>query len=121
VWIDDLLPTFDQNGGHSRLVRPWEDQALARLTQAETRPHIWACIDRLPYSYREILLLRDIKELDTEQTALQLGINCGAVKARLHRARQALRTLLEPALLGEVVNPILAAARSNTRFVLTRL
>jgi RNA polymerase sigma-70 factor (ECF subfamily) len=42
--------------------------------------------------------LRDIEELDTDQTAEQLGISPGAVKTRLHRARQALRTLLEPLL-----------------------
>jgi RNA polymerase sigma-70 factor, ECF subfamily len=96
VRIDDLFPTFDETGHHSRPVRLWEDQALARLTQAETRAHVRACIDRLPNSYRDILLLRDIEELDTEQTAQQLGINSGAVKTRLHRARQALRTLLEP-------------------------
>jgi RNA polymerase sigma-70 factor (ECF subfamily) len=54
------------------------------------------CIDRLPDPYRTVLLLRDIEGLDTEQTAQQLGISAGAVKIRLHRARQALRTLLEP-------------------------
>jgi RNA polymerase sigma-70 factor (ECF subfamily) len=101
VRIDDLLPTFDRSGHHSRPVRAWEDEALARLTRAETRAHVRACLDRLPDSYREVLVLRDIEELDTEQTAQQLGINPGAVKTRLHRARQALRTLLEPVVLGD--------------------
>jgi RNA polymerase sigma-70 factor (ECF subfamily) len=101
VRIDDLLPTFDQSGHHSHPVRAWEDEALARLTRAETRAHVRDCIDRLPDPYREVLVLRDIEELDTEQTAQQLGINAGAVKTRLHRARQALRTLLEPVVLGE--------------------
>jgi RNA polymerase sigma-70 factor (ECF subfamily) len=101
VRIDDLLPTFDQSGHHSHPVRAWGDGALARLTQAEIHAHVWACIDRLPDSYREVLILRDIEELDTEQTAQQLGINPGAVKTRLHRARQALRTLLEPVVLGD--------------------
>jgi RNA polymerase sigma-70 factor, ECF subfamily len=96
VRIDDLLPTFDETGHHSHPVRPWEDDALARLTRAETRAHVRACIDRLPDPYREVLLLRDIEELDTEQTAQHLGINPGAVKTRLHRARQALRSLLDP-------------------------
>src|SRR5262249_11984877 len=68
VRIDDLLPTFDQSGHHSPPVRAWEDEALARLTRAETRALVWACIDRLPDSYREVLVLRDIEELDTEQT-----------------------------------------------------
>jgi RNA polymerase sigma-70 factor (ECF subfamily) len=96
VRIDDLLPTFDQSGHHRHPVLAWEEGALARLTQAEIHAHVWACIDRLPASYRKVLILRDIEELDTEQTAQQLGIHPGAVKTRLHRARQALRTLLEP-------------------------
>src|SRR5262249_28698273 len=89
VRIDDLLPTFDQSGHYRHPVRAWKDEALAWLTRAETRAHVWACIDRLPDSYREVLLLRDIEELDTEQTAQHLGITPGAVKTRLHRARQA--------------------------------
>jgi RNA polymerase sigma-70 factor, ECF subfamily len=94
--IDDLLPTFDETGHHTRPVRPWEEQALSQLTRAETRIQVRACIDRVPEPYRTVLLLRDIEELDTDQTAEQLGITAGAVKTRLHRARQALRTLLEP-------------------------
>jgi RNA polymerase sigma-70 factor (ECF subfamily) len=101
VRIDHLLPTFDETGHHSQPVRAWEDDALARLTRAETRAYVRACIDRLPDPYREVLVLRDIEELDTEQTAQHLGINVGAVKTRLHRARQALRTLLEPVVLGD--------------------
>jgi RNA polymerase sigma-70 factor, ECF subfamily len=101
VRIDDLLPTFDETGHHSHPVRAWKDEALARLTRAETRAQVRACIDRLPEPYREVLVLRDIEELDTEQTAQHLGINPGAVMTRLHRARHALRTLLEPVLLGD--------------------
>jgi RNA polymerase sigma-70 factor, ECF subfamily len=101
VRIDDLLPTFDETSHHNRPVRPWEDLALSRLTQAETRARVRACIDRLPDPCRQVLLLRDIEELDTEQTAQYLGINPGAVKTRLHRARQALRTLLEPVVFVE--------------------
>jgi RNA polymerase sigma-70 factor, ECF subfamily len=99
--IADLLPTFDESGHHTQPVRPWQEPALARLTREETRIQVRACIDRLPNAYRTVLLLRDIEELDTEQTAQHLGINCGTVKTRLHRARQALRTLLEPLALVE--------------------
>jgi RNA polymerase sigma-70 factor (ECF subfamily) len=102
VRIDDLLQTFDETGRHSSPIRPWEDHVLERLTQAETCAFVRSCIERLPEPYRTVLLLRDIEEFDTEQTAQQLGINPGAVKTRLHRARQALRTLLEPLALGEV-------------------
>jgi RNA polymerase sigma-70 factor (ECF subfamily) len=101
VRIEDLLPTFDETGHHSHPVRAWKGEALARLTRAETRALVLACIERLPDSYREILLLRHIEELNTEETAHLLGIDPGAVKVRLHRARQALRTLLEPVGLGD--------------------
>jgi RNA polymerase sigma-70 factor (ECF subfamily) len=101
VRIDDLLPTFDETGHHSRPVRAWQNETLSQLTQAEISARVRACIDRLPDSYREVVLLRDMEELDTEQTAQHLGINPGAVKTRLHRAHQALRTLLEPMVLGE--------------------
>jgi RNA polymerase sigma-70 factor (ECF subfamily) len=104
VPIDALLPAFDETGHHARPVQPWQEQGLSRLARDETRAQVRACIDRLPEPYRTVLLLRDIEELDTEQTAQQLGVSHGAVKTRLHRARQALRTLLEPLVLdGETV------------------
>ena len=58
-------------------------------------------IDRLPLNYRSVLLLRDIEELDTERTASLLAVTPNAVKIRLHRARQALRTLLQREFLRE--------------------
>ena len=50
------------------------------------------------------LLLRDIEELSTEETATLLGITTTAVKLRLHRARQALRELLVDRR-GELLGP----------------
>lgn len=66
------------------------------LQRQETRSLVRSCIDQLPDSYRAVLLLRDIEELDTEEAATLLAITPNAVKIRLHRARQALRTLLDP-------------------------
>jgi RNA polymerase sigma-70 factor (ECF subfamily) len=99
VSLDDLLPAFDETGHHVRPARSWGEQPLARLTRDETRNQVRACINQLPDAYRTVLLLRDIEELDTEETARHLGIAVGAVKTRLHRARQALLTLLEPLAL----------------------
>jgi len=56
-----------------------------------------SCIAQLPETYRTVLTLRDIDELDTDEAASLLGITANAVKIRLHRARQALRTLIERA------------------------
>ena len=70
------------------------------MEQAETRQAIRNQIAKLPESYRTVLLLRDIEEYDTETVARMLEMTESAVKVRLHRARQALRTLLDP-LFGE--------------------
>ena len=48
----------------------------------------------LPDNYREILVLRVGQELTTAEAANELEISTTAVKLRLHRAHQALRTLL---------------------------
>ena len=52
-------------------------------------------IAQLPDHYRVVLTLRDIEERDTMETAAALGTTTTVVKVRLHRARQALRTLLD--------------------------
>jgi RNA polymerase sigma-70 factor (ECF subfamily) len=112
VSIDDLLPAFDETGHHARPVRPWAEQAPTLLARAETRAQVRACIDQLPDCHRTVLLLRDIEELDTDETARLLGITPGAVKTRLHRARQALRTLLEPLFADDEGTP---SHRSDAR------
>jgi RNA polymerase sigma-70 factor (ECF subfamily) len=96
VSIDELLPMFDHTGHHATSIARWRQPPEDRLVSDETRLLVRQCIDMLPDDYRNVILLRDIEELDTEETAQTLGISSGAVKTRLHRARQALRTLLEP-------------------------
>jgi RNA polymerase sigma-70 factor (ECF subfamily) len=57
-------------------------------------------VDELPEIYRNIVLLRDIQEMDIRETAAVLGISEGAVKVRLHRARAMLQRQLAPQLKG---------------------
>jgi RNA polymerase sigma-70 factor (ECF subfamily) len=94
--FDELLPKFDASGHHRHAVPHWRHPPEEQLLSDETRALVRQCIDMLPDDYRSVLLLRDIEELNTEETAANLQITAGAVKTRLHRARQALRTLLEP-------------------------
>ena len=96
VSIEPLLSTYDESGHRTRRVEPWDSPALDRAMTAETRARVRACIDQLPPRYRQVVLLRDIEELETDETAKLLNCTPGNVKTRLHRARQALRTLLEP-------------------------
>lgn len=98
--LDDLLPRFADDGHWVEPSTPWEEEASELVSRRETRVLVRECIDRLPESHRQILLLRDIEDLDTREAAGLLGISENAVKVRLHRARQALRTLLEQRLRG---------------------
>jgi RNA polymerase sigma-70 factor, ECF subfamily len=94
--IEPLLPTFLEDGHHAMHPAQWSEGADTALERREDCEFVRGCIDRLPESYRSVLILRDIEELDGEETARLLGLTATAVKVRLHRARQALRTLLEP-------------------------
>ena len=96
--IDDLLPGFLPDGHQENPAVRWREMPDAALERGEIRRRVRDAIGQLPESYRIVLLLRDIEELDTEETAAALEMSTNAVKTRLHRARQALRTLLDPQL-----------------------
>lgn len=90
--IDDLLPTFQADGHQTTESREWSDAIFERK---ETAAMVRQAIAQLPDQYRVVLTLRDIEERDTLETATALGTTTTVVKVRLHRARQALRTLLD--------------------------
>jgi RNA polymerase sigma-70 factor (ECF subfamily) len=98
--IEELLPTYVSDGHRVDAPGRWSVTIDTAIQSHETCEMVRSCIDRLPESYRTVLLLRDIDERSTEETASLLGIETGAVKTRLHRARQALRTLLDPYMRG---------------------
>lgn len=91
--MGDLLPSFDPVGnwlfGQAGALPP-----PAALESFEARTMVRRCIDELPPVHRTVLMLRDIEELDTDEVVAMLGLTANAVKVRLHRARQALRTLI---------------------------
>jgi RNA polymerase sigma-70 factor (ECF subfamily) len=92
--IEDLLPAFQEDGHHVEQFADWTMPADQLIERSETRAIVRACIDRLPDNYRSVLLLRDIEERSTQDVATALSMTSTAVKVRLHRARQALSTLL---------------------------
>ncbi len=96
--IEELLPGFLEDGHLAQPATEWGVRADDRASREQVRSLVYAGIEQLPESYRNVLLLRDIEEYDTEETAELMGISANAVKTRLHRARQALREILEPKL-----------------------
>lgn len=74
------------------------------VLRGETRERIEAALGNLPPPYRIIVLLRDFEGLTTEEVAEVLAISVTNAKVRLHRARMALRRILEagqPVTRGE--------------------
>ncbi len=96
--IEDLLPKFDESGHRVAEPEEWRESAETALDRSQTRRRVREAIAQLPEHYRSVLLLRDIEELSTAEAARLLNLTENAVKIRLHRARQALRTLLGSAL-----------------------
>jgi RNA polymerase sigma-70 factor, ECF subfamily len=94
--IEDLLPSYLPDGHQARPTPRWSDSSLATMEREEVRSNVRQRIDELPDTHRSVLILRDIQELDTQTVAEMLGISTEAVRVRLHRARQALRALLDP-------------------------
>jgi RNA polymerase sigma-70 factor (ECF subfamily) len=98
--IDDLLPRFLPNGQHTTQFASWPEPADLMLARQELAASVREAIAKLPESFRMVLILRDIEEMSTEETATVLGLTPNAVKIRLHRARMALRTLLAEQFQG---------------------
>lgn len=72
---------------------PFDD--LLRYETAELLKEVEGVLSGLKPEYREIILLRHIEELETEEIAEVLGISYSAVYVRLHRALKALRSRLD--------------------------
>lgn len=100
--IDEFLPEFDR--ANCRIEAPWTYLTSVQevVENAELRACVSDSIGNLPDSYRIVLQLRDIQGYATREVADMLRISEANVKVRLHRARAALKKLLEPILRGEV-------------------
>ena len=89
--LDPQLLQFDSYGfriGPTEIPPASADELLER---EDVRAQVRKGINGLPENYRIVLVLRDIEEFNTAETARMLGMTPGAVKVRLHRARLALR------------------------------
>jgi RNA polymerase sigma-70 factor (ECF subfamily) len=76
----------------------WREIPSEALEKKEMRQKLREAVEQLPPIYREVLVLRDLEELNQEETASALGINVTLVKVRLHRARMMLQKMLAPYL-----------------------
>ncbi len=66
-----------------------------RSTKEEDARILWESIERLPLEYRTPLILREIDGMSYEEIAETLNVPVGTVRSRLHRARIALKEMIE--------------------------
>jgi RNA polymerase sigma-70 factor, ECF subfamily len=86
-------------GGYTpALLTDWKEIPLERLERQEIREALRNAVAELPGIYRQVFTLRDLEELNVEETAQALGISANVVKVRLHRARILLQKRLVPFL-----------------------
>jgi len=93
-----LNEPFEDDAGD---LTPWEmpDETYSpsrHYDRYELQREVRRAIAALPPTHREVVLLRDIEGLSYQEVADATGLPLSVVKTRLHRARVALRRLLEP-------------------------
>ncbi|MGA3133749.1 MAG: sigma-70 family RNA polymerase sigma factor [Terracidiphilus sp.] len=99
---DSLDAQIDEQTGDytPAMLTCWREVPSEALERKELGALLRKAIEGLPGIYRNVILLRDIEEMDVRETAAALGVTEGAVKVRLHRARALLQRDLAPQLEG---------------------
>jgi RNA polymerase sigma-70 factor (ECF subfamily) len=96
ISLDQFLPAFGHEGGERKLeLADWSGLPDRQFLQAELKQVLDRAIGALPDHYRSVILLRDVEELSTIETAQILELSEDVVKTRLHRARLAIRQQLD--------------------------
>lgn len=93
--LEELMPAREHDGHASMQIADWSALPDMEVLRSELRDTIANAISRLPDIYRPVILLRDVEELSTEETAQILEVSEDVVKTRLHRARLAVRKHLD--------------------------
>jgi RNA polymerase sigma-70 factor (ECF subfamily) len=102
--LDEFMPSKHQAGDPVRIeTADWSALPEGKTLQSEMRELLEKAIRELPEAYRSVILLRDMEELSTQETAQILEVSDDVVKTRLHRARLAIRQRLDEYLRGNGV------------------
>jgi RNA polymerase sigma-70 factor, ECF subfamily len=86
---------FDAQGQWADPLDRWTEDVEDRLDAMTWLPILRAALDDLPPGQRQVLILRDIDGLSSEEACSVLGISPGNQRILLHRGRSRLRGILE--------------------------
>jgi RNA polymerase sigma-70 factor, ECF subfamily len=92
--IDDRRKSDDESDYTPRDFADWREIPSEALERKEVRQKLADALASLDRKYREVFVLRDMEQLNIQETAEALGISVASVKTRLLRARLMLRDLL---------------------------
>ncbi len=79
--LENVMPCADENPAEAVVTQEFVDR-------------VSACMQYLNDKHKEVLILRNVKNLTYDEIAQQLDISVGTVKSRIARARESLRGLL---------------------------
>jgi RNA polymerase sigma-70 factor (ECF subfamily) len=86
---------FGKDGMWQTLPQAWDNVPEAKVLGDETLGRVRSAIEGLPPKQREVIVLRDVAGLDADEVSGMLGISAANERVRLHRARAAVRKMLE--------------------------
>ncbi len=86
---------FDGGGGWSDPPEHWIEAAERRIEAGKLAHQVRAWIDELPPRQREVVLLRDVEGMSSEEVCAVLALTEGNQRVLLHRGRSRLRQLFE--------------------------
>ncbi len=114
--LDEFLPAMEQAGGHPKIeIADWSRLPDRQVLDSEMKAVLERAISELPENYRSVILLRDVEELSTIETAQILDLTEDVVKTRLHRARLAVRHALDQYLRIDGRAPVPAAHNEKNK------
>jgi len=100
ICLEDVLPSFQEDGRHAGPISDWSARIGDPATQTELRDALDAAIDDLPPAYRVAIVLRDVQGSSMREVADALKISVANAKSRVHRGRLFLRKRLAMFLDG---------------------
>jgi RNA polymerase sigma-70 factor, ECF subfamily len=86
---------FEASGSWADPPEHWIEAAESRVEAGKLAGRVRAWLDELPARQREVVLLRDVEELSSEEVCAVLSISEGNQRVLLHRGRSRLRQLFE--------------------------
>ena len=89
---------FRADGSWASPPARWEDDVVDRLVAGEVAGHVAGYVDELPANQRQVVLLRDVEDLPSDEVCRVLGISDVNQRVLLHRGRSRIRARLEEKL-----------------------